>query len=118
MRMWKVHPSLLCNKHLLGEHVEMHMFAGSIRCGKSVKGYIENDLLEPQNIKKRHDMLAQEMINRGMHHGTPLFITHAGGWPDHHMDEENSVQELRYRCTDCKERIDRAIMQEVICEAH
>ena len=35
MRMWLVNPALLCRQHLLGEHVEMHMFAGHI-----LEGYV------------------------------------------------------------------------------
>lgn len=118
MRMWKVHPSMLCNKHLLGEHVEMHMFAGALRCGKSMKGYIEKDLLEPQNIKQRHDDLAEEMIRRGMHHMTPLFSSHANGLPDHNIDAQNSIEELMRRCVDCKTRIVEGLVQEVFCETN
>ena len=36
MRMWNVDPKLMCNKHLLGEHVEMHMFFGTIQKGISM----------------------------------------------------------------------------------
>ena len=25
MRMWMVNPKMMCNKHLLGEHVELHL---------------------------------------------------------------------------------------------
>ena len=31
MRMWLVPPQLMCDQHLLGEHLEMHMFIGTIR---------------------------------------------------------------------------------------
>jgi hypothetical protein len=30
MRMWMVPPKVMCRKHLLGEHVEIHMLAGSL----------------------------------------------------------------------------------------
>ena len=35
MRMWNVDVTKMCNKHLLGEHVEMHMFVGIIIKGTS-----------------------------------------------------------------------------------
>jgi hypothetical protein len=28
--MWMVDPRLVCSKHLLGEHVELHMFVGCL----------------------------------------------------------------------------------------
>ncbi len=46
MRMWNVLPEYLCRKHLLGEHVEMHMFVGTIKRGVSLNGYIKNKLVE------------------------------------------------------------------------
>ena len=30
MRMWMVNPGFMCNKHLLGEHVECHMLVGHL----------------------------------------------------------------------------------------
>jgi len=28
MRMWMLNPKALCRKHLMGEHVEIHMLVG------------------------------------------------------------------------------------------
>ena len=50
MRMWMVDPRIMCRQHLLGEHVEIHMFVGAISRGKSVKGYLEKGLLEVHNM--------------------------------------------------------------------
>ena len=36
MRMWLVPPSHMCRKHLLGEHVELHMLLGTLKKGKSI----------------------------------------------------------------------------------
>lgn len=33
MRMWLVPPSHMCRKHLLGEHVELHMLLGTLKKG-------------------------------------------------------------------------------------
>lgn len=43
MRMWKVNPKNMCRQHLLGEHVECHMFVGAILKGISLSGYIKKD---------------------------------------------------------------------------
>ena len=53
MRMWMVNPEILCRKHLLGEHVELHMLVGWIIKGKSIQGY-----LDTVNIKKSLDDLS------------------------------------------------------------
>ena len=45
MRMWMVPPSKMCRKHLLGEHVELHMIAACLRLGKSIRGYVETGLI-------------------------------------------------------------------------
>lgn len=34
MRMWVVNPKILCRKHLLGEHVELHMATGHLQRGR------------------------------------------------------------------------------------
>ena len=63
--MWGIDPEKLCDQHLLGEHLEMHMFVGCIKKGISLKGYYDNydnKLLCTNLIKDRHDELADEMI--------------------------------------------------------
>lgn len=66
MRDWKINPKFLCNQHLLGNHVEIHMFAGCIDKNKSFDGYIEKGLVEVHNLEIRHNELAKEMKRRGM----------------------------------------------------
>ena len=44
MRMWLVDPKKLCREHLLGEHLEMHMFAYSINNDKNIEGFLEKGL--------------------------------------------------------------------------
>ena len=99
MRMWNVDPSLLCRQHLLGEHVEMHMFAGAIRLRTSVLGYLERGLVETGKIGQRHDELVAEMEKRGMNHRSPLAQppTHDFG----EVDSEANLTELARRCPAC-----------------
>jgi len=61
MRMWMVNPKIMCRQHLLGEHVEIHMFVGTLSRGKSVKGYLEKGLLEVHNLYWRHEELVEEI---------------------------------------------------------
>jgi hypothetical protein len=103
MRMWNVEPQKMCDQHILGEHVECHMFVGCINKNKSLKGYVNKGLVEVHNIKKRHDELAKEMKIRGMNHKSKLptydIIT---------LGKINSAQnniELTKRCPDCRKRL-------------
>lgn len=45
MRMWMVDPATMCDRHLLGEHAEIHMAIGTIAKGRSVAGRVEHGLL-------------------------------------------------------------------------
>jgi hypothetical protein len=105
MRMWNVPSGELCNKHLLGEHVEMHMFIGSLRLGKSVQGFIDDGLVEIHNIYHRHAELVLEMELRGMKHKSPLSahepdaveLYRAGS-----VDVGRSRRDLQKRCKNCR----------------
>jgi hypothetical protein len=101
MRLWMVVPTMMCRQHLLGEHLECHMFAGSIRRGIDLSGYYEHGLFEIHSLKKRHDALVVEMCRRGYTHKTPLdFETQEVRG---HIDRLNATAELVTRCTRCRE---------------
>ena len=106
MRMWKVSPNLMCRKHLMGEHLEMHQFAGSIKKGKSLDGYINGKMLEVGNIKNRHDELVKEMSLRGYIHKSPLEEPAAGTYKFVVIDAEENAKLLRSRCEECSKRIE------------
>jgi hypothetical protein len=104
--MWKVDPRLLCAKHLLGEHVEMHMFVGAITRGKNIRGFIETGLVEVHSILKRHEKLAKELTRRGFQHKSPLpqFESFVAG----KVRIAANLRELSNRCPDCRERISKS----------
>ena len=101
MRMWNVDSKLLCRKHILGEHVECHMFIGTIQKGKSLHGYISKGLVEVHNLRNRHDALVMEMTRRGYNHKSPL--PEAELWIEGNVNVEENLVELRRRCVHCKE---------------
>jgi hypothetical protein len=101
--MWMVDPKILCLHHLLGEHLECHMFAGCLNKGKKVDGYIKNGILETKSIKSRHDELASEMIGRGYRHNTPLKDGDYGDFG--HVCREKSLKELLSRCKVCSNNL-------------
>ncbi|MBN1691494.1 MAG: hypothetical protein JW901_10775 [Dehalococcoidia bacterium] len=101
MRMWMVNPKYMCDRHLLGEHVECHMFAGCLDKGKSLTGYIDKSLFDPSSLVKRHNRLAEEMISRGFHHRSPLSRYRGASHP---IDASRSLKELLQRCSRCRQR--------------
>jgi hypothetical protein len=104
--MWMVDPKILCRQHLLGEHNELHMFAGSIAKGKSIAGYIEKGLVEIHSIKSRHQELALEMERRGYKHQSSLkeFPSYAAG----KVNPAKSMIDLIGRCKICSENLKEA----------
>ena len=108
MRQWLVDPQLLCRKHLLGEHVEHHMFMGTISKGISVEGYLRDGLLEPKTLHARHDDLVTEMENRGYNHKSPLPDVDTSHLRDGKIDVIRNLEDLRQRCIDCAKRIEEA----------
>lgn len=98
--MWNIPTNLLCRKHLLGEHLEMHMFRTAVISGKRITGFINNGLVETHNISKRHDELVEEMNKRGYNHKTPMdtMITQPRGC----VDIKKNILILRERCEECR----------------
>lgn len=108
MRMWMVDPELLCDQHLLGEHVECHMLAGTLTRCRSIDGFIAKGLLEPASLAERHSRLAEEMTARGFAHRSPLPDVDLDYLPakarDCRVDVERSLEDLVERCEACRQR--------------
>lgn len=105
MRMWLVPPQVLCNEHLLGEHVELHMLVGSIQMGKSLRGFYDNRLIDISQIVPRHERLVKEMKRRRMNHNSPLPKFSAEGLEGSSVDLSRNMRELGERCGTCRNRI-------------
>ena len=103
MRMWMIDPKKLCRKHLLGEHVEIHMMVGSLIKGRSIAGFLDQGILEPQHAEVRHQALAVEVQARGYKHSSPLpafrWVTKGK------VSLIKSEHDLKSRCPDCANRI-------------
>ena len=101
MRMWMVDPRMMCRKHLLGEHVELHMLVASMRNGIRLHGFLDNKLIETHNVERRHEQLVREMKRRGFNHASPLVKVprRRGGRVDRHAN----LLELARRCRLCRE---------------
>lgn len=75
MRIWDIEPDKLCDKHLLGEHRELHGLWNILTQGK--KGYANHPETRRWRGKLRalylrHWKLAKEMKKRHFNHNSPL----------------------------------------------
>lgn len=105
MRMWMIEPKLLCNKHLLGEHGELHKFLHNWIKHHKIDGRISGNAIEPLAYESRHNELAQEMLNRGMNHKSPLTQPDFSYLPEeqrnYKVDTVASLAMLHERCVNC-----------------
>lgn len=119
MRMWMVDPEIMCNRHLLGEHNEIHMLIGSLYKKIKIDGFIKNNLIEPESIIKRHQELVNEIERRGYNHNSLILhqfkklnipslnelIKHLPKeYQEYKIDREKSLNDLLSRCQECKKR--------------
>lgn len=110
MRMWLVDPKIMCQKHLCGEHVETHMFLGSLKKKRKLDKFFLHNCLEPNSLHKRHEELAAEMIIRGYKHKSEMedpyeymkYLTLEQ--KNFKIDKEASLKQLLERCPKCSER--------------
>jgi len=116
MRQWMVNPKIMCRRHLLGEHLEAHMFLGSILKGKKIQGYLNNNLLEPMSLFARHAHLVMEMEKRGYCHNSPMksseFFQAISLIPSElimtFIDSHKSLEDLLSRCPEYRKRYEES----------
>lgn len=106
MRMWMIDPKLLCRKHLLGEHGEIHKHRHNFVKQHSITNRISPVVqIEPASMEKRHDELAKEMLRRGYNHQSPFEQPDISYLPKHEREAkvnlEKSFEDLKTRCPEC-----------------
>lgn len=106
MRMWMVDPLILCRKHLLGEHGEIHKHLHNFIKQHSISGRIKGNAIEPLSLNCRHDQLAKEMVRRGYNHNSPLDIVIDFSYliayeRNYKINRAKSLALLLDRCRDC-----------------
>ena len=103
-----VNPKKMCRKHLLGEHVELHMLVGTLQRRKRVDGFVANGLIEPAAVRERHAALVREMERRGYRHQSPLpfhlaaLRRYAAAIRSARVSVRKSRADLRERCKECR----------------
>lgn len=105
MRMWLIDPKLLCTRHELGCHFEIHKAVGNLRhSGKWTKSLTKKGFLEPQNFLKVHNEIVEDMLKRGFNHNSPLEIKGLE-LEQGKVSIEKSICDLMFRCINCRRRI-------------
>ena len=101
----------MCRQHLLGEHLEMHMFVDALKKRKKIDGFIFNNLFEPKSLYKRHEDLKNEMLKRRYNHKSEIDEKNCG--LIFHLTEEQqnkkidthlALRTLLNRCPECRKR--------------
>ena len=108
MRIWDIPTRELCNKHLLGEHRELHAIWNIITENK--KGYSNHPETKRWKGKlkalyKRHEEQIKEIKKRGFKHKSPLDIKKALGKEkqDYYLDSiDKQKQILKKKKCNCK----------------
>ena len=103
--MWMVNPKLLCRKHLLGEHGEIHKHRHNFVKKHNMTGRAHQ--IDPTKMEERHDELALEMLERGYNHNSPYEqpdISYLPKMPE--VDIAFNIKDLCERCPDCRKRVE------------
>lgn len=115
MRMWNVPTRWLCDKHLLGQHVELHMILGSMKKKKNLGKLLTNGCVSLTSVNFFHLMTVIEMQRRDMKHNSPMDLCETSAalheycksFPYANIDQElpslkDSLNLLFGRCLKCR----------------
>lgn len=111
MRMWMLPPECLCNKHLLGEHGEIHKHRHVFVQGHSIANRIKYPAqIVPLQMESRHKELAREMWKRGMEHKSSYSLPDLMGKYNPLqlaaiVNIKFNIEDLSSRCSECQDRI-------------
>ena len=84
MRIWDIDPKLLCQKHLVAEHRELHGLWNILTKHNLKGGYSRHPetlrwVGKSKALYNRHELLIKEFTKRGYKHHTPLDKSLASG---------------------------------------
>ena len=108
MRIWDLPVNILCDKHLLGEHRELHAIWNIIT--KDKKGYSKHPETKRwvgklKALNNRHAAEVAEMKKRGFSHNSPLnpILNKGSSIQDIFIDSiEKQYEILKNKKCDCK----------------
>jgi len=97
-----VNPKILCRKHLLGEHGEIHKHRHNFVKKHKMNGRMGQ--IEPISMQARHDELVEEMLARGYNHNSPYEQPDISHLPEMLVNKNEALKDLLNRCEECKSR--------------
>lgn len=114
MRLWCVDTVIMCRKHLLGEHVELHMMIGSIKKNKNIDGYLAKGLIDISKIITRHKEIVKEMRARNYSHKSEIDLDDKITVIEYFcsidfcgfIDTNKNLNTLLNRCEECRKQHD------------
>jgi hypothetical protein len=106
MRMWFIDPKLMCRKHLLGEHFEIHKHKHNFVKKHNMAGRLKYpSQIDPARMELRHDEIVKEMTVRGMNHKSDYEQPDVSYLPKAKIDIEYNLIDLACRCEECATKI-------------
>lgn len=110
MRMWMVPTEMMCRKHLLGEHVEIHMLVTHLNKKRKITNFIKKNQLEPSSVISRHQNIINEMQKRNYNHQSPIIkmpdTSYLPDWQrNYKVNVNESLCNLMERCPECKKKM-------------
>lgn len=109
MRMWNIEPRLLCEKHLIQEHSDMHEIVFRFQLGLEVVGFVRDGSIDPTGVYVRHLNLEAEMTRRGATKFSPISFVQwralSQWYGSQLIDVGQSLTELKNLCEACRANI-------------
>jgi len=109
-RQWLADPQYMCRQHLLGEHLEAHIFVSKMEKDYSLEGFIRGSMFfGAEYVKYRHDIIARYLSRfSNKEHKTPLWIGDFEkiNYPlkkPNEKDFSKSNDDLYGRCQKCRD---------------
>ena len=103
MRMWMLPPHLMCTKHRVGEHGEIHKHLPSLRRGIKITGrFFPIIQIELCSIQQRHDELAKTMNHKSPLIDLPDFEQIYPKYFHLKVDIHLNARDLAARCPECR----------------
>lgn len=107
MRIWDVNPRGLCNKHLFGEHRELHAIWSILTNDKKeYRNHPETKrwLSKNKALFSRHEQLVKKIKRRGYNHSSPFNKEQASGKLKQDKFVNTKAEQkiiLKYKDCDC-----------------
>lgn len=106
MRMWMINPKMMCIKHIVGEHGEIHKHKHNFIKKHNISGRIYPIVqISPYLMKKRHDELTKYLKNHKSPYELPNLSHLSNEIKYAEVDIEYNIKDLMNRCPECRKKI-------------